>query len=206
MDQSIELAVQRVIDGTIRGFDPEDPESFTVWNDQLEEVQSVLKDEVAPNPDLLGSVYLERIRIALETGRDALVLKLTDSFLGELPSNDPGFAQVVTARVRSLERSVSLEEAAREAVLHAAGGAIEGSELFYLLASFKGNAHHVLDTDKAAIREKLHEAMVKLRTQGYDPLSVEWLDHYSIWEVAGMAAEVIRGINLEKGQRLLEGS
>ena len=203
---AVESAVRQVIEDAIRGFDPEDPESFTVWNDRLEEIESVLKDEVTPNPDLLGSVYLERIRIALETGRDALVLKLTDAFLGELPSNDPGFAQVVTARARSLERSVSLEEAAREAVFHAAGGAIEGSELVYLLASFKGNAH-VLDSDnEAAIREKLREALAKLLAQGYDRISVEWLGHYSIWEVAGMAAEVIREINLEKGQRLLEGS
>jgi hypothetical protein len=196
---------ESAIDATIRGFDPEDRNSYEGWDRELKHAEDSLRSSASElDPLLLASVRAERIRIAFEVGRFGLVLEMTDEFLLIFPATFPSFSLVASLRTSALHATGAHEEEIREALQLARKPELRGSEYVHLLASLSKRHPGCLPIEEDLWR-KLEQAIHDLRAQGYDMLPHPVNGPSQLEEMAGRVADELRRVNWERGESLLNG-
>lgn len=197
------LFAKKVVDATIREFDPLDPNSYEKWDLELRDAEASLRKDAQLDSALLASVCAERIRIAFEAGRFDAAMTQTSSFLREFPAAS-GYSSVASLRVSALHEIGAHEEEAREVLELARMPSLIGSEYLYFLASFGRRHPGSLPSDNA-LRHKLQESIDDLRSQGYVTLPFAE-ESMQVDEIAVRAADELRRIHRARGEALLRES
>jgi hypothetical protein len=197
----IELA-ERAIDSSIRGFNPQNSDSYYTLDRELKSAEDALRD--MPEADLraLVSVRAERIRIASEVGRFGFVLEETANLLYDFPPSTPVFFIVTARRLMALHETGRHEEEIQEALQYAAIPELRGSEYLYLLADLSRRHPGRLPADDD-LWLKLEESIETLRALGYDTLPQTTAGPAHLEQLAVSAANELGRINWERGEALL---
>ncbi len=194
--------VERTIDSTIRGFDPEDRTSYERWDLELKHAEDSLRAASELDSLLLASVCAERIRIAFEVAKFDVVIELTAQFLHDFPGTDPSYSVVALWRGSALHAAGDHEEEVREILQIARKPELHGSEYVHLLASLSKRHPGCLPADED-LWQKLKQTIDGLHALGYDTLPRAVNGPMHLEELAGRVTDELRRVNRARGEALL---
>lgn len=198
--------VDKAIDSTIRGFNPDEPSSFDRWDRELQEVEELLRDKTPPGKqDLLAAVEAQRIVLAYEIGRFDLVLDRSSRFVLTYPASHPSFSNVAVLRMRSLHSTGAHEAEIQETLAIARRPEIKGGEYVSLLENL-GVRHPGSIPSDEQLSAKLIEAISALNAQGYKIAPPIASGKTRLDEVAILVARELRRVNRAKSEELLSGN
>lgn len=195
--------VDKTIDAAIRGFDPQDRDSYDRWDLKLRHVEDSLRNTTSErDPLLLASLCAERIRIAFEAEKFHLVIRRTADYLRDFSATTPSFSFVASLRASALHAIGAHEEEVREVLQTATEPELRGSEYVYLLASLSERHPGCLPADED-LWQKLRQSIDDLRAQGYETLPQAVGGPMQLEEMAGRVADELRRVNKGRGEALL---
>jgi len=202
----LETQVEHAIERAIRSFNPTDPQSYVLWDHELERLeQQVNQASSSPSRQvLLGSLYAHRISIASEVGRLDRVLGLSAVFLRDIQPSHPGLYLVVAQRSHALHLVDEHDEEARVVLETVRTAEIHGGELLRLLNDLSRRHPGILPID-VDLLDKIKQAAGSLRSEGYSSLPQPSDDPAKIEEEIHQMVTELRRINRTMGKALLGG-
>jgi hypothetical protein len=202
----VKALVDRAIDSTIRGFNPDEPSSFERWDKELQELEDLLRDKTSSGKqDLLATVQGQRIALAYEIGRFDLVLDRSSRFVLAYPASHPSFSNVAVLRMRALHSTGAHKAEIYETLAIARRPEIKGGEYVSLLENL-GVRHPGSIPSDEQLSAKLMEAISELNAQGYEITLPIASGKTQLDETAMRVASELRRANRAKSEELLSGS